>query len=93
MEPRKSEAFVSPTEETVPLEDASRLPPPRFDEKSVQGAQPAVPIGLRARTRSWPATLVVLCVLGGVAGGLLGGLALSYFQRRAPGRGGAEISK
>ena len=89
MEVRRGEMFVSPTEETVPLEDESRLPPPRFDEKSVQRAQPAVPIGLRARARarSWPATLVVLCVLGGVAGGILGGLTLTLFQREPSGAG------
>ena len=81
MEARRNETFVSPTEETVPLEDGRALPPPRFDEKSVQRAQPAVPIGLRARARSWPTALIVLCVLGGVAGGLLGGLALTLFQR------------
>ncbi|HEY0173261.1 MAG TPA: nuclear transport factor 2 family protein [Pyrinomonadaceae bacterium] len=86
MEPRRSDTFVSPTEETVRLEEHRTPPPPRFDDKSVQRAQPAVPLGQRAlsRARSWPATLVVLCVLGGVAGGLLGGLALSYFQRGGP---------
>ncbi len=81
MEPRRSETFVSPTEETVPLEDERALPPPRFDEKSVQRAQPAVPLTLGAKARSWPTTLIVLCVLGGVAGGVLGGLALTLFQR------------
>jgi ketosteroid isomerase-like protein len=81
MEPRRSETFVSPTEETVPLEDVRTPPPPRFDEKSVQRAQPAVPLTLRARARSWPTALIVLCVLGGVAGGVLGGLALTVFQR------------
>ncbi|HEX6185677.1 MAG TPA: nuclear transport factor 2 family protein [Pyrinomonadaceae bacterium] len=81
MEPGRSETFVSPTEETVPLEDERALPPPRFDEKSIQRAQPAVPLTLRARARSWPTALIVLCVLGGVAGGVLGGLALTVFQR------------
>jgi len=85
MESRPSERFVSPTEETVPLEDARTPPPPRFDDKSVQRAQPAVPIGLRARARSWPTTLIVLCVLGGVAGGVLGGFALTFFQRDGSG--------
>lgn len=84
MEPRAGETFVSPTEVTVPLEDERTPPPPRFDEKSVQRAQPAVPLALRARARSWPATLVVLCVLGGVVGGLLGGFALTFFQRDRP---------
>lgn len=81
MEPRRSETFVSPTEPTVPLEEERTPPPPRFDEKSVQRAQPAVPIGLHARARSWSSTLILLCVVGGVAGGILGGLALSFFQR------------
>jgi ketosteroid isomerase-like protein len=81
MEPRANETFVSPTEVTVPLGDERTPAPPRFDEKSVQRAQPAVPLALRARARSWPATLVVLCVLGGVVGGLLGGFALTLFQR------------
>lgn len=84
MERRGGEAFVSPTEETVPLEEERTLPPPRFDEKSVQHAQPAVPLTLRARARSWPLTVLVLCVLGGVAGGVLGGLALTYYQRGGP---------
>ena len=85
MESRPGETFISPTEETVPLEDVRTPPPPRFDEKSVQRAQPAVPIGLRARARSWPTTLIVLCVLGGVAGGILGGFALTLFQRDGSG--------
>ncbi len=93
MEPRRSETFVSPTEETVPLEDVRTLPPPRFDEKSVQRAQPAVPLGARVRARSWPATLVVLCVLGGVAGGLLGGFALSLFQREPDARVQGQSSR
>jgi ketosteroid isomerase-like protein len=70
---------------TVPLEEERTPPPPRFDDKSVQRAQPAVPIGMRARARSWPSTLILLCVVGGVAGGILGGLALSFFQRDGAG--------
>ncbi|MET0626430.1 MAG: nuclear transport factor 2 family protein [Pyrinomonadaceae bacterium] len=85
MEPRRSETFVSPTEVTVPLEEERTPPPPRFDEKSVQRAQPAVPIGMRARARSWPSTLILLCVVGGIVGGILGGLALSFFQRDGAG--------
>jgi ketosteroid isomerase-like protein len=81
MEPAGSEKFVSPTEETVPLEDGRAPAPPRFDEKSIQRAQPAVPLTLGARARSWPTVLIVLCVVGGVVGGVLGGLALTLFQR------------
>ena len=72
--------FVSPTEETVPLEGETTLPSPRFDEKSVQRARPAVPLTLGARARSWPLTMILLCVVGGVAGGILGGLALTLYQ-------------
>ncbi len=81
MERRMNETFVSPTEETVPLEDERALPPPSFDEKSVQSAQPAVPLARRVRARSGPSTLVILCVLGGVVGGILGGFALTLYQR------------
>ncbi|HEX8719066.1 MAG TPA: hypothetical protein VF736_00360, partial [Pyrinomonadaceae bacterium] len=81
MGPRGRETFVSPTDETVPLEDERALRPPRFDEKSVQRAQPAVPLGRRGRGRPWPLAVIVLCVLGGLAGGVLGGLALTLFQR------------
>jgi len=72
--------LVSPTDETVPLEAERPIAPPRFDEKSIQRARPAVPLNLRGRLGSWSAAAVVLCVLGGVAGGALGGLAINYFQ-------------
>ena len=85
MGPKGRETFVSPTDETVPLEEEKPLPPPRFDEKSVQRAQPAVPLTLRSRARTWPLTVIVLCVLGGVVGGVLGGIALTFYQRGAPG--------
>jgi ketosteroid isomerase-like protein len=81
MEMRERHEFVSPTEPTVPLEAEQALPPPRFDEKSVQRAQPAVPLARGARARSWPLWVITLCVLGGVLGGMLGGLALTLYQR------------
>src|SRR5687768_11080039 len=85
MERRGGETFVSPTDETVPLGDEAAPPPPRFDEKSVQRAQAVAPLSLGARARSWPLSVVMLCVLGGVAGGVLGGLALTQFQRAPAG--------
>ena len=81
MEPKGRDAFVSPTEETIPLEGERTLPPPRFDDKSIRRAQPAVPLTDAPRARSWPLWVVVLCVLGGVVGGVLGGLALTLYQR------------
>lgn len=81
METRERDAIVSPTDETVPLEDGRALFPPRFDEKSVQRAQPAVPLTHGAQARSWPLWVILLCVLGGLVGGVLGGLALTVYQR------------
>jgi ketosteroid isomerase-like protein len=81
MERRGGEGFVSPTEETVPLAAEKPLAVPRFDEKSIQHARPAVPLSLGRRVRSWPLAVIVLCVLGGVAGGVIGGLALTLYQR------------
>jgi len=87
---REGETFISPTEETIPLEGERALLPPRFDEKSVQRAQPAVPLTRRAKARSWPTLMIVLCVVGGVAGGILGGLALTLYQRGGSGVGRTE---
>lgn len=53
---------------------------PRFDEKSVQRARPAVPLTLRGRARTWPLAIVFACILAGLAGGLLGGIALMKYQ-------------
>lgn len=87
MERREREIIVSPTEETIPLEEERSIPPPRFDEKSIQHAQPAVPLTLGKRVRTSSLPIVLLCVLGGVAGGLLGGLALTLYQR-----GGSDVT-
>src|SRR5689334_9748421 len=42
-------AHVSPTERTVPNDSERTLASPRFDEKSIQRARPAVPLTLRGR--------------------------------------------
>lgn len=93
MERRGGETFVSPTEETVPLEAERPIAPPRFDEKSIQRARPAVPLTLRSRLRSWPLAVLLLCVAGGVAGGVLGGLAITYFQQRGGSRVASEAAQ
>jgi len=81
MEERGRETSVSPTEKTIPRDPDRTLAAPRFDEKSIQKARPAVPLprGGKAR-RAWPTSVVVLCVLAGLAGGVLGGLALTLSQ-------------
>ena len=82
MERRSFGAHVSPTERTVPNDPERTIASPRFDEKSVQSARPAVPLTLRAKARTWPLAVVVTCVLAGLAGGLLGGVALMKYQGR-----------
>ena len=91
MEKRGRETSVSPTERTIPVDPDRTLAAPRFDEKSIQKAQPAVPLqksqpavpltGGGKTRRAWPTSVVVLCVLAGLAGGVLGGLALTLYQR------------
>ena len=73
-------ADVSPTDNTVPIDTERTLAAPRFDDKSVQRAQPAVPIAPRVRARTWPLAIVFACVLAGLAGGMLGGIALMKYQ-------------
>ena len=73
-------ADVSPTDNTVPIETERTLASPRFDDKSIQRARPAVPLNLRGRARKWPLAIVLMCVLAGLGGGLLGGVALMKYQ-------------
>jgi ketosteroid isomerase-like protein len=73
-------AHVSPTERTVPNDPERTLAAPRFDDKSVQRAKPAVPLTLRGKARAWPLAIVFTCVLAGLLGGLLGGVALMKYQ-------------
>jgi ketosteroid isomerase-like protein len=73
-------AHVSPTDNTVPIDPERTVASPRFDEKSVQRARPAVPLTLRGRARTWPLAVVFTCILAGLGGGLLGGVALMKYQ-------------
>jgi len=73
-------ADVSPTDNTVPMDTERTVASPRFDEKSVQRARPAVPLAPRGKARAWPLAIVFACVLAGLAGGLLGGVALMKYQ-------------
>jgi len=71
---------VSPTDNTVPIDAERTVASPRFDGKSVQRARPAVPLAPRGKARAWPLAIVFACVLAGLAGGLLGGIALMKYQ-------------
>jgi ketosteroid isomerase-like protein len=78
---RQGNAFVSPTERTIPNDPERTLATPRFDEKSIQAARAAVPLKLGARVRSWPLAVVVTCVVVGLVGGALVGFGLTYYFR------------
>ncbi|HEV7890437.1 MAG TPA: nuclear transport factor 2 family protein [Pyrinomonadaceae bacterium] len=73
-------ADVSPTDNTVPIDTERTVASPRFDDKSVQRARPAVSLAPRGRARTWPLAIVFACILAGLAGGMLGGIALMKYQ-------------
>ncbi|HLM54606.1 MAG TPA: nuclear transport factor 2 family protein [Pyrinomonadaceae bacterium] len=82
MEQRGAERRVNPAEAAVPGAAGVTVAPPRFDEKSVQRAQPAVPLGHRPRLNSRTlAAGALLCVLAGLGGGVVGAYVLSLYQR------------
>lgn len=84
MERRVHDTDVSPTERTIPNDPEKTLVAPHFDEKSIQGARPAVPLTRRGKARSWPLTIIVACIAAGLVGGLLGSVAIRYFQKNDP---------
>lgn len=82
MELRGRETEISPTERTIPNDPEKTMVAPRFDEKSVQGARPAVPLNWRGRTRT-SLPVVLLCVVAGLLGGLVVVFALTLWQRNS----------
>lgn len=80
MERRRHEAEVSPTEKTIPNDPDKTLTAPRFDEKSVQYARPAVPLTLRGKART-SLPIILLSVAAGVLGGLVVVFALAPWQK------------
>jgi ketosteroid isomerase-like protein len=76
MERRRHEAEISPTERTIPNDPDKTLIAPRFDEKSVQYARPAVPVTWRGKART-SLPVILLCVAAGVLGGLVVVFALA----------------
>lgn len=70
---------------TIPTDAERTLQTPRFDNSSIQRAQPAVPLsgGRRAklRDRSWPLSIVTIAVVAALAGGVLGGIVLSRYRQ------------
>jgi ketosteroid isomerase-like protein len=82
MELRGRETEISPTERTIPNDPEKTMVAPRFDEKSVQGARPAVPLNWRGRTRT-SLPVILLCVAAGLLGGLVVVFAFTLWQRNS----------
>jgi ketosteroid isomerase-like protein len=55
---------------------------PYFDAAAIENARPAVPLSEVKRGRSWPTgTLLTLAILGGLAGGLIGGGLTGFYLK------------
>jgi ketosteroid isomerase-like protein len=79
MELRGRETEISPTERTIPNDPEKTMVAPRFDEKSVQDARPAVPLKWRGRART-SLPVILLCVAAGLLGGLVVVFAFTLWQ-------------
>lgn len=86
MEHETRTTSVSPSEKTIPIDREKTLASPRFDDKSVQHARPAVPIARGAGAQRFGSSMVlVACIVAGLVGGVAGGLALALYQKRHAG--------
>jgi ketosteroid isomerase-like protein len=81
MEETGRDARVNASAGTVPPEPEAAPAAPRFDDKSIQHARAAVPLGPRGVMRSRSSGLVVLCLAAALVGALVGGVALTLYQR------------
>lgn len=85
MTERERNTSVNPRSETIPADAERTLATPRFDNSSIQQAQPAVPLtgGRRAKlkNRSWPLSVVAVAVVAALAGGVLGGIVLTRYRQ------------
>lgn len=82
MEHEARNTSVSPSEKMIPIDREKTLVAPRFDDKSVQRARPAVPIARGATARFGSSAVLVACIVAGLIGGVAGGLALALYQKR-----------
>ena len=80
MEDKDRVTPVNPSAGTVRADPEKTVVAPRFDEKSIQNAQPAVPLPRRRRGLPWPLSIIVICLVASVAGGVIGAVVLSYYQ-------------
>ncbi|HEV3469930.1 MAG TPA: nuclear transport factor 2 family protein [Pyrinomonadaceae bacterium] len=65
----------------VPRDVEATLAAPRFDEKSVQRAQPAVPLAARAGVPASSTGMIVVCLVAALVGAVVGVIALTLYQR------------
>jgi ketosteroid isomerase-like protein len=72
---------VNASEGRVPGDPEVTLAAPRFDDKSVQRAQPAVPLAARGRVPARSVSIVLVCAVAALAGAFVGVLALTLYQR------------
>ena len=72
---------INPSEKTVPVDSERTLATPRFDDKSVQRARPAMPLGAEKGRRFLPSSLLALCLVAALAGIVIGGLGFMLYHR------------
>jgi ketosteroid isomerase-like protein len=85
MQEKEPITSVNQSTTTNPVDAERTVATPHFDAAAVRQARPAVPLAeIRAR-RSWPVAVMVLMVLGGMAGGVIGGvLSTRYLRLETP---------
>jgi ketosteroid isomerase-like protein len=72
---------INPSKKTVPVDPERTLATPRFDDKSVQRARPALPLGAQKGRRFLPSSLWALCLVAALAGIVIGGLGFILYHR------------
>lgn len=72
---------INPSEKTVPVDPERTLATPRFDDKSVQRARPAMPLDAEKGRSFLPSSLLALCLVAALAGIVIGGLGFILYHR------------
>jgi ketosteroid isomerase-like protein len=73
---------VNNSEKTSTTPPEQTVATPHFDAAAIENARPAVPLSEVKHGHAWPtATLLVLAILAGLAGGLIGGSLTGFFMK------------
>ncbi|HEX8137879.1 MAG TPA: hypothetical protein VF544_09845 [Pyrinomonadaceae bacterium] len=73
---------VNSPEKTAAATSERTVSTPHFDAAAIENARPAIPLSEVRRERSWPTgTLLTLAILGGLAGGLIGGSLTGFYRK------------